>query len=105
MKAGSESIKAMTCRRRILLLLAGIMEGMENTRLPKCVMFGELVGGAGFVVGARKSVGGISPGRPYNIRYQHPPVGDCSPGQVGVAQDGETRAEKRDETFHGEIDR
>ena len=51
--------------------------------------------------GTRKSVGGISLGRPHSIRYQHPPVGDCSPGQGGVAQHGETRGE----TFHGEIDR
>ena len=51
MKTGSESIEAIMRRRRILLLLllAGIVEGMEDTRLPKCVMVGKVVGGAGFV--------------------------------------------------------
>ena len=30
------------------------MARMEYTRLPKCVMFGEMVGGAGFVGGQAK---------------------------------------------------
>ena len=34
-------------RRRILL--AGFLACMENTRLPKCVMFREVMGGAGCV--------------------------------------------------------
>ena len=34
-------------------MFAGFVARMEDTRLPKCVMFGELVGGAGRV-GARK---------------------------------------------------
>ena len=38
---------------------------MEKTRLPKCVTFGELVGGAGCVGGgAGKRVDGVFPGRP-----------------------------------------
>ena len=45
MKTGSESIEATLRRRRILF--AGCVVRMEDTRLPKCVMFGELVGGAG----------------------------------------------------------
>ena len=45
MKTGSESIEAILRRRRILF--AGFVARMEDTRLPKCVMFGELVGGAG----------------------------------------------------------
>ena len=43
-KMGSESIEATLCRRRILF--AGFVARMEGTRLPKCVMFGEMVGGA-----------------------------------------------------------
>ena len=31
------------------MLFAGFVARMENTRLPKCVMFGELVGGASCV--------------------------------------------------------
>ena len=46
-KARSESIEATLRRRRILL--AGFVVRMEDTRLPKCVMFVELVGGVGCV--------------------------------------------------------
>ena len=46
MKTGSESIEATLPRRRIF---AGFVVRIEDTRLPKCVMFGELVGGAGSV--------------------------------------------------------
>ena len=51
-KTGSESIKATLRRRRILF--AGFVARMEDTRLPKCVMFGEMVGGAGCVGGQEK---------------------------------------------------
>ena len=44
LKTGSESIEATLRRRRILF--AGFVARMEDTRLPKCVMFGEMVGGA-----------------------------------------------------------
>ena len=44
-KMGSESIEAILRKRRILF--TGFVVRMEDTRLPKCVMFGELVGGAG----------------------------------------------------------
>ena len=47
LKTGSESIEATLPRRRILF--AGSVARMEDTRLLKCVMFGEMVGGAGFV--------------------------------------------------------
>ena len=47
LKTGSESIEATSRRRRILF--AGFVARMEDTRLPKCVMFVELVGGAGCV--------------------------------------------------------
>ena len=46
-KMGSESIEAILRRRRILF--AEVAARMENTRLPKWVMFGELVGDAGCV--------------------------------------------------------
>ena len=52
MKTRSESIEATLRRRRILF--AGFVVRMEDTRLPKCVMFQELVGGAGCVGGQEK---------------------------------------------------
>ena len=52
MKTGSESIEATFRKRQILFV--GFVAGMEDTRLPKCVMFGELVGGAGCVEGQKK---------------------------------------------------
>ena len=54
MKTGSESIDAIMRRRWILF--AGFVACMEDTRLPKCVMFGELMGGA-CCVGGRKNSG------------------------------------------------
>ena len=51
-KTGSESIEATLCRRRILF--AGFVARMEDTRLPKCVVFEEVVGGAGCVGGQEK---------------------------------------------------
>ena len=51
-KTGSESIEATLRRRRILF--AGCVARMEDTRLPKCVVFGELVRGAGCVGGQEK---------------------------------------------------
>ena len=47
MKTGKECIEATLRRRRILF--AGFMARMEDTTLPMCVMFGELVVGAGCV--------------------------------------------------------
>ena len=52
-KTGSESIEA-TLRRRWWILFAGFVARMEDTRPPKCVMFGELVEGAGCVGGQEK---------------------------------------------------
>ena len=46
---GSDSIE--TTLRRRWILFAGFVARMEDARLPKCVMFGELVGGAGCVGG------------------------------------------------------
>ena len=48
-KTGSESIEVTLRRRRILF--AGFVACMEDTRLPKCVIFEELVGGVGCVRG------------------------------------------------------
>ena len=48
-KTGSESIEAILRRR--WTLFAGFVARVEDTRLPKCEMFGELVGGAGCVGG------------------------------------------------------
>ena len=52
MKTGSESIEATLRRRRILFAL--FVARMEDTRLPKCVLFGELVGDSGCVGGQGK---------------------------------------------------
>ena len=52
LKTGSESIEATLRRRRILF--ARFVARMEDTRLPKCVMFGEMMGGAGCVEGQKK---------------------------------------------------
>ena len=57
-KAGSESIEATLRRRRILF--AGFVVRLEDTRLPKCVMFGELMGGAGCVEGQENSGWSVS---------------------------------------------
>ena len=51
-KTGSESIEA-TLRRRGILFAIFVVR-MEDTRLPKCVMFGEMVRGAGYVGGQEK---------------------------------------------------
>ena len=51
-KRGSESIEATLRRRGILF--AGFVVRMEDTRLPKCVMFGKRVGGVGCVGGQEK---------------------------------------------------
>ena len=52
LKTASESIGATLRRRQILF--AGFVARMEDTRLPKCVMFGEMVGGADCVGGQGK---------------------------------------------------
>ena len=52
-KTGSESIEATLRRRRILFVR--FVARMEDTTLPKCVIFGELVRGAGCVRGQEKS--------------------------------------------------
>ena len=51
-KTGNVSIETTLRRRRILF--ARFVAHMKDTRLSKCVMFGELVGGAGCVRGQEK---------------------------------------------------
>ena len=58
MKTGSASIEATLRRRRIFF--AGFVARIEDTRLPTCVMFGEMVGGAGCVEARKKSGWGVS---------------------------------------------
>ena len=51
--------------RRKWILLAVFVAHIESTKTPKCVMFGEHVGGAKCVgEGFEKSVDGVSPRRP-----------------------------------------
>ena len=52
MKTVNESIEATMRRSRILF--AGFVARMEDTRLLKCVIFGELVGGGGGLRGGGK---------------------------------------------------
>ena len=54
MKTGSKSVEAIMRRRRILF--AGFMACMEDTRLPKCVTFGEQVWGARAASGDRRKI-------------------------------------------------
>ena len=85
------------CRRQILFV--GFVVRVEDTKLPKCVMFGELVGAAGCVRAQGKSEWGVS-WTTSELRYQHRPVDNCSPGRGGMTQEGGTRGG----TFHDEID-
>ena len=56
MKTGNGSIEAIMRKRRILF--AGYVARIKDTRLPTCVMFGELVGRAGCVGGQEKELTG-----------------------------------------------
>ena len=86
-KTGNERIEATLRRRRILF--AGFVARMEDTILPKCVMFVEKnVGCAGCVGGQEKGWMGCF-------------LDDCSPGRGGMVQNGRTRGG----TFHGKMDR
>ena len=99
MKTGSESIEATLRRRRILS--AGFVARTEDSKLPKCVMFGELVGGAGCVRGQENEWMGCFLDGPQRFRHQRRPVDDFNPGRGQMAQNGGTSGEK----FHGEMDR
>ena len=52
MKTRSESIWGIMSRR--WALFAGFVARMDDTRLSKCALFGELVGSAGLVEGQNK---------------------------------------------------
>ena len=52
MKMGTESLEATM--RKSLILFAVFVARMEDTKLPKCVMFGELVGSTGCVGGQER---------------------------------------------------
>ena len=97
MKTGSESTEATLRRRRIFF--GGYVARMEDTGLPKCMMFGEPVGGADCV--GRQEKGGWGVSWPKSFRHQRRPVDDCNPGRGEIAQDGRTRGG----TLHGQIDR
>ena len=98
-KTGSESIEATFCRRRILF--AGFVARVEDTRLPKCVMFGEMVGGTGCVGGQEKEWMGcfLDDLRAFGI--------NADLWTTAAQDEGEwcRTAGKRGETFHGEMDR
>ena len=102
-KTGSESIEATLRRRRILF--AGFVARMEDTSLPKCVMFGELVGGAGCVWAPRKKSGWGVSWTTTSLRI----FGINADQWTTVAQDeGEwrrTAEQGAEHLFHGEIDR
>ena len=83
-------------------MFTGFVARTEDTRLLKCAMFGELVGGAGCVGGQEKGwIIGCFLADFRSFRHQRQPVDDCSPGRGGMAQDGGTGGG----TFHGEMNR
>ena len=99
LKAGSESIEATLRRRRILF--AGFVARMEDMRLPTCVMFGEMVGGAGCVRGQEIEWVGcfLDDLRAFGI--------NADKWTIAAQHEGKWRrtAEHWGGTFHGEIDR
>ena len=77
------------------------MASIKNTRLPKCVVFGELVGGGRLRGESGKRVDEVFPGRPRSFPHQRQSVDDRSPGRWGMAHDCGTKSG----TFHAERDR
>ena len=93
-KTGSESIDATLRKRRILF--AGFVVRIEDTRLSKCVMVGEMVGGAGCVGGQEKEwMGCFLDLRAFGINVDQWTTAAQDEG--GMAQNGGT--------FHGKMDR
>ena len=74
-------------------MFAGFVARMEDTRLPKCVMFVELVGGRGLCGGPGKIVGGVFPERSQSFRHQRRPVDGCSPDEGKWRRTAEQGAE------------
>ena len=66
---------------------------MEDTRLPKCVMFGELGGDRGLCGGPGKRVGGAFPERSQSFRHQRRPLDGCSPDEGKWRRTAEQGAE------------
>ena len=99
LKTGSESIEATLPRRRILF--AGFVARMEDTRLPKCVVFVEMVGGASCVGGQEKEWMGcfLDDLRAFGI--------NADQWTTAAQDEGEWRrtAEQGAVTFHGKMDR
>ena len=97
-KTESESIEANLRKRRILF--AGFVARMEDTKLPKCVIFEELVGGTGCVWGQEKEWRGVS-WTTSELSASTPTGGRLQSRTGGMAQNGGTRGG----TFHGKMDR
>ena len=93
-KAESESTKA-TSRRRWILFVRFVAR-MEDTRLPKCVMLGELVGGAGCVGAREKSEWGVS--RTTSGLSASTPI----IGRLQSRKRGNAAGRRNKGTFHGE---
>ena len=85
--------------RRNRILFVEFVARMEDTRLPKCVMFGELGGGAGCFESQEKEWTRclLDDLRGFGINADQD---DCRSGRGGMAQNGRTRGG----TFHGESD-
>ena len=94
-KTGSEGTETTLHRRRILC--AGFVASMEDTRLLKCVMFGELTGGAGCVGSQEKEWMGcfLDDFRAFGINAD----------QWTTAAQDEGNGAERHGTFYGENDR
>ena len=96
---GNESVDAIMRERR-MILLAGFMARMEDTRLPNGVMFGRVMGGAGCGGGGEKNGWGVS-WMTSELSVLKPASGRLWPRTRGMAQDGGTRGGG----FHGGMDR
>ena len=97
-KTGSESIEATL--RRGQILFAGFVARVEDTRLPKCVMFGEMVGGADYVEGQGKEWMGcfLDDLRTFGI--------NADQWTTAAQDEGEwRRTAEQGAKFHGEMDR
>lgn len=96
---GSESIEVSLRKMQIgrLILFAGFVGFMKDTRLPMCVIFKKLARWGGG--GAGKWFNGVPSGQPQSFRYiqSDQPVATITAenrgGSGGIAQDGETRRE------------
>ena len=78
-KADSESIETTVRRRR--MLFAGFVARMGEERLPRRVMFGEMVGGKGYSFGQEKDwMGRLKESSPKGRTRQHRRPADGSDG-------------------------